>query len=177
MNSKYDNTPGMEERLWEYIDGVATATEKTVIEQLLANDKDWRSKYHELLEVQQLMTSSELEEPSMRFTRNVMDEIAKLQIAPAAKTYINKNIIRGIAIAFVTMIIGFLIYGVGQVVWTEGDSKEIIDFSKIYLTKFFNNTYMNVFMMINVILGLFLLDRYLANKRKQFTDPKSKPGI
>ncbi len=26
------------------------------------------------------------------------------------------------------------------------------------------------FMMINVVLGLFLLDRYLANKRKQFRE-------
>jgi hypothetical protein len=28
----------------------------------------------------------------------------------------------------------------------------------------------NAFMMINVILGLFLLDRFLANKRKKFTE-------
>ncbi len=27
---------------------------------------------------------------------------------------------------------------------------------------------MNVIMMINVVLGLFLMDRYLANKRKKF---------
>jgi len=40
-----------------------------------------------------------------------------------------------------------------------------VDYSKI-----FSNTLVNVFMMINVILGLFLLDRYLANKRKQFRE-------
>jgi hypothetical protein len=32
----------------------------------------------------------------------------------------------------------------------------------------FNNTFVNAFMMANVLLGLMLLDRYLSNKRKQF---------
>jgi len=33
---------------------------------------------------------------------------------------------------------------------------------------FFNNTWVNVFMMINVVLGLFLVDNYFSNKRKGF---------
>lgn len=159
----------MEERLWEYIDGMSTPEEKTVIDQLIESNAEWRAKYGELLEVHQLMFSSELEEPSMRFTRNVMEEIAVLQIAPAAKSYINKKIIWGIAIFFITVIVGFLIYGIGQVQWSSGsDSTNIpVDFSKIDLSPMFNNTYVNVFMMLNVVLGLFLFDRYLASKRKE----------
>ncbi|MEI9945021.1 MAG: hypothetical protein WDN26_12490 [Chitinophagaceae bacterium] len=173
MNSEYQGThlgdEGLEERLWEYIDGVSSKEEKSVIEKLLVSNSEWKSKYHELLEVHQLMKSSELEEPSMRFTKNVMDEIARLQIAPAAKTYINKNIIRGLAAFFITMIVGFLIYGLAQVDWTTGtDSKLPVDLSKVDYSKIFSNTYMNAFMMINVILGLFLFDRVLANKRKKF---------
>lgn len=163
---------GTENRLWDYIDGFATAEEKTVIEQLIASDAAWREKYKELLEVHQLMQSAELEQPSMRFSKNVMDEIAKYHIAPATKTYINKNIIRGIAIFFITLIAGFLVYGFSQVDWSsKGDtSMPNIDFGKIDYSKFFNNTYLNVFMMINLILGLFLLDRLLANKRKKFSE-------
>src|SRR6218665_2033528 len=159
----------MEERLWEYIDGMSTPAETTVIEQLSEADSAWRAKYGELLEAHSLLLSSELEEPSMRFTKNVMEEIALLQIAPAAKTYINKKIIWGIAIFFITMIAGFLIYSVGQVKWSNvsaGDSKLPVDFSHIDLSPMFSNTFVNVFMMMNVVLGLFLLDRYLSNKRK-----------
>jgi len=163
--------PTIEERLWEYIDGMATPEERTVIDQLIKADAEWRAKYGELLEVHQLMQASELEEPSMRFTKNVMEEIALLQIAPAAKTYINKKIIWGIAIFFITMIVGFLIYGIGQVQWSSGSSDTSspipIDLSNIDFSKMFNNTYINVFMMMNMILGLFLLDRYLTNKRKK----------
>jgi len=166
-----DTQHSMEDRLWEYIDGQGNAEERTVIEQLIAADAAWRAKYGELLEVHQLIDSTELDEPSMRFTRNVMDEIARLQIAPATQSYINKNIIRGLTIFFVTMIIGFLIYGFGQIDWTvKNDPKVAIDFNAIDYSKFFNNNLVNAFMMLNVILGLFLLDRYLANKRKKFSE-------
>jgi len=163
-----------EERLWEYIDGVSSPGERTVIEQLIQTDLEWKSKYSELIEVQQLLQSSELEAPSMRFTKNVMEEISRLQIAPATRNYINKRIIWGIGAFFITIIIGFLVYGFGQIDWTaQGDSKipvefTNVDFSKVDYSKMFNNNLVNGFMMLNVILGLFLLDRYLANRRKKF---------
>ena len=160
-----------EERLWDYIDGISTHQEKTVIEQLLESNAEWKEKYHELLEVQQLLHSSELEAPSLRFTKNVMEEIAKLHIAPATKNYINKRIIWGIGFFFITLIIGFLVYGFGQVDWTvQSDSKLPVDFGKVDYSKMFSNDLVNAFMMINVILGLFLLDRFFDNKRKQFRE-------
>ncbi|MBK5272351.1 MAG: hypothetical protein JJE22_15190 [Bacteroidia bacterium] len=159
----------IEERLWDYIDGICSAIEKTAIEKLLESNLDWKRKYYELLETQQLMLSTELEAPSLRFSKNVMDEIAKLQIAPATKKYINNKIIWGIGFFFITLIVGFLIYGFGQIDWNaQGDTKLPVDLGKVDYSRFFNNTYVNVFMMINVVLGLFLLDRYLANKRKKF---------
>ena len=159
----------VEERLWEYIDGISSAEEKTAIEQLIASHAEWKAKYHELLEVQTLMQSSELEEPSMRFTKNIMEEIAKLHIAPATKSYINKNIVRSIAIFFIAMVVGFLVYGFGQVDWTASSNSQLSDdLAKIDYSKFFNNTYANIFMMINIIAGLFLLDNYLSAKRKKY---------
>jgi hypothetical protein len=166
MEANFNN---MEERLWNYIDGTSAAGEKTVIEQLLESNAEWKEKYQELLEVNSLLQSSELDAPSMRFTKNVMEEISKLHIAPATKTYINKKIIWGLAGFFITLVVGFLIYGIAQIDWTaSGDTKMPVDLSKVDYSKFFSNSYVNAFMMINVVLGLFLLDRYLANKRKEF---------
>lgn len=164
-----NNQPTIEERLWEYIDGTCNEEEKTFIEQLIATNGEWRAKYHELLNVHQLMGDLELEQPSMRFTQNVMEEIGKYQIAPAAQSYINKRVIWGIGTFFLLSILGFLIYGFGQMDWSSGggDSKYSIDFSKLDLSVFFNNTYTSAFMMVNVILGLVLLDMYLSKKKKQ----------
>ena len=73
----------IEERLWEFIDGHSSLEEKTVIERLLQTDTEWKAKYSELLEVNEMLQSSELEAPSMRFTKNVMEDIAKMHIAPS----------------------------------------------------------------------------------------------
>ncbi len=159
----------IEERLWEFIDGHSSLEEKTVIERLLQTDTEWKAKYSELLEVNEMLQSSELEAPSMRFTKNVMEDIAKMHIAPATKSYINKRIIWGIGLFFMTMLVAILIYGFSQMDWNTGESSAITDkLSKIDYTKFFNNTWVNAFMMINVLLGLVLLDNYFSNKRKQF---------
>lgn len=167
MEPNYQN--GMEERLWNYIDGVTTKEEKPVIEKLLETDAAWKAKYSELLELNQLLQLSELEAPSMRFGKNVMEEIAKLQITPATKSYINKKVIVGIGIFFITTIVGFLIYGFAQVDWTEGKSNSVVEkIGNVDYSKFFNNAWVNGFMMVNVILGLVLLDMFLSNKRKQY---------
>jgi hypothetical protein len=71
------------------------------------------------------------------------------------------------------MVIGFLIYGFAQVNWTSDNNRDLpVNFGKIDYSKVFSNSYVNVFMMINVILGLFLLDRYLANKRRKFRNSR-----
>ena len=159
----------MDERLWDYIDGISSANERSAIEKLLESNIQWKQKYHELLETHQLLHSSELQGPSLRFTKNVMEEIAKYHIAPATKTYINKRIIWGIGIFFITLVVAFLVYGFAQTDWSSsGDTNMPVDFSKVDISKFFSNTYVNIFMMINVVLGLFLLDNYLTNKRKKF---------
>lgn len=159
----------MEERLWEYIDGRSTLQERSVIEQLLQTNLEWKTKYQELLDVHQLLQSTELETPSMRFSKNVMEKIAQLHIAPATRSYINKRIIWGIGLFFIALLVGFVIYGFGQVDWTaDSDTGFTEKLSKVNVNNFFNNTWVNAFMMINVVLGLFLLDNYLSNKRKQF---------
>lgn len=159
----------MEKQLWDYIDGISTPEEKVLVEKFLQANLEWKNKYQELLELHQLVNANDLEQPSLRFTKNVMEEIAKLHIAPATRNYINKKIIWGIAGFFFTLIIGFLIYGFGQIDWSaSSDTKLPVDFAQIDYSKFFNNNIVNAFMMVNVLLGLVLLDRVLTNKRKKF---------
>jgi hypothetical protein len=173
MSEKYTNKPagGIEERLWDFIDGNSSVGERSTIEQLLESNNEWKSKYQELLAVHQLMQSAELEAPSMRFSKNVMEEIARLQIAPATRTYINKKLIWGLGLFFILLFVGFVVYGFGQINWSDKSSSSTIaeNLGKIKINNFFNNTWVNVFMMINVVLGLFLLDNYLTNKKKKFT--------
>lgn len=176
MNIDLNNSPlgagSIEQQLWSYIDGFSSTQEKTAIEKSIATNLEWKNKYHELLEIHQLMNSSELEQPSMRFTKNVMEKIAQYHIAPATKNYINKRIIWGIAGFFITLLAVFVIYGFAQVNWTSSNSSNLpIDFSKISqvdYSRIFSNNFVNGFLMVNVLIGLVLLDRVLANKRKKY---------
>lgn len=170
MNTEHKNynDDEMEARLWAYLDG--QSEEASEIEDLLQENKTWKEKYGELLELQTLIRQTELEQPSMRFTKNVMEDIAKYSIAPAAKAYINKNVIRGIAAFFITVIVGFLGYGLSQLTWSDagtGNNGFSVDLGTMNYSRMFNNTALNGFLMLNVVLSLFLLDRFLTLKRKK----------
>src|SRR5258708_29896063 len=165
----------IEERLWDYIDGLSSPDEKSAVAALIDANLEWQRKYKELLDMHQLMDSTELEAPSMRFTKNVMEEISRHQVAPATKTYINKNIIRSIGAFFLLMIGGILIYFLGQMQGEDSGSSSQVsqnsqtlqnNLTKFTIGKLFNNTYLNIFIMINVMLGLVLVDMYLQRKRQ-----------
>lgn len=162
----------IEERLWDYIDGAGSAEDRLFIEQLIATNAAWKAKYQELLELQNMLSNLELDEPSMRFTQNIMEAISKHHIAPAAKSYINKRIIWGIAGFFICTIVGFLIAGMAQVNWSAGSTDSSasllgINFNKIDVSNFYNSTYATVFMMVNVVLGLVFLDMYLRRRKTE----------
>jgi len=167
-----DEQLNIEERLWDYIDGSGSANEKSVIEKLIESNLEWKQKYHELLEAHQLMQSTELDEPSMRFAKNVMEEIAKYQVAPATRTYINEKIIWSIGGFFIIMIIGFLIYAFSQIHLADTTTPKILTeynntMNKVDWGKPFSSTYSHIFMGINVVLGLMILDIYLTRKKQQ----------
>ena len=165
----------MEDRLWDYIDGSSAPAERSVIEELLATNQEWREKYRELLDVHQLLDASELDAPSMRFTRNVMEEIARFHVAPATRTYINKNIIRGIGAFFLTLILGFFAYIVSQFHWTHNSPNLLPNNPNLGLdklnsidpSKYINGTYISLFMLISVIMGFVLLDMYLGRRKRR----------
>jgi hypothetical protein len=164
---------GAEERLWNYIDGTCATPERSAIEKLIDENLEWRQKYQELLLVNELINSSELEVPSMRFTKNVMEEIAKYQVAPAAKNYIDKKIIYGIGTFFLTMIVGILIYAFAQIHFTatsgHGSSEIISKYNpgNVEWAKYFSSTWVYVFLLVNVVLGFVFFDKYLQNKKMQ----------
>lgn len=167
----------MEDTLWNFIDGSATAEEKAIISKLIASDQEWSEKYNELLELHQLMQDSiAFEGPSMRFTQNVMDDIAKSQLALATKNYINGKIIIVIIFFFLLGFVSLIIYGAGQFNWSgSGGSTLPVDLSIVHIdySKIFNSAYINVFIMINIVLAFMLLDMYLTKKKKAYQGASS----
>jgi hypothetical protein len=159
------------ERLWNYIDGLGTAAEKSAVENLISTNLAWQAAYAELLELHQWIASQTLEAPSMRFSKNVMEQIASFHVAPATRSYLNKKIIGGLAGFFVVVILGLIIYAMTQVSWAStrggGDVYGVGQLiKKIDGNKYFGSSYTYAFMMIAVVLGLMLLDMVLRPRTK-----------
>jgi hypothetical protein len=166
----------MEERLWDHVDGLGSAEERSLVDALIAGNREWQLKYRELLELQQAMNSEEMEMPSLRFTKNVMEEIGRHQVAPATRNYINKNIIRGIGAFFLTTICGGLIYTFSQISFSDGHSSSSQPLYERVLqdrlshfdwSRVFNSSFLNIFIMVNLVLGLMLLDMWLTRRKKE----------
>ncbi|MGB4769892.1 MAG: hypothetical protein WBP58_00435 [Chitinophagaceae bacterium] len=160
------NRVQIEQYIWDYIDGLSTPEEKVMVEDLLRHDQQWRTIYEELRFVNAEIQSADLvDQPSMRFTKDIMDQVSKFKVAPPAQSYINKKIIYGIAAFFGLVMIGTLIYSIGLVDFSTGSSSSglNIDMSKWSFnpSQYLNSTVLNIFIFFNVIAGLALLDRYL----------------
>ena len=67
--------------------------------------------------------------------------------------------------------VGFLVYGVSQISWSgSGISNDLFakyTAPKVEWSRYLNGTSLTIFMMVNVVLGLVLLDMYLGKKKKQ----------
>lgn len=164
----------IQEQIWNYIDGSTTAAEKAYAEKMISTNEEWKTAYREQLELHQLLAKeTELEQPSMRFSKNVMDAVSGMMPKPATKTYINKYIIRSIAAFFILTISVILVYALAKVNWTTGTGTANLlpfDFNQMRLpqlniSKYVNTTVINVVFMVALVLGLMFFDGILRRKK------------
>jgi hypothetical protein len=97
-----------------------------------------------------------------------MDEISKYKIAPATKSYVNKKIIYSIGGFFLLLIGSMLAYLFTQIDYSQPGSialpKELPEMN-INWSAYINSTTLNIFLMIDAVLGLMLFDKYLQKKK------------
>ena len=165
-----DQNGQMEMELWEYIDGLCNEADRQRIAALINTDKQWQLKFEEINEVNlSLASAMEMEQPSMRFTKNVMEAVANVNIAPATKKYVNNSIVKGIAAFFIISIVSLLGYGLASAKWSNkplGISDKL-NIPKVDLSPYFNSSFFNIIIGINVVLGLVILDLVMRRKNNR----------
>lgn len=152
-----------EEQLWNYIDGFCSLKEQAEIESKLAEDQSLMDLYEQLLKVnQQLNTHLEIDEPSMSFTRNVMEQV-KHEIAPATvKSKVDHRIIYAIGGFFTVLLLGTLIYA-----FATATPDFTINTATVRLDKVISPTVLWVVLFANAVLLLIYLDSYLRKGMKK----------
>lgn len=162
----------IEEQLWSYIDGTCSKDEQQAMAQLIAQDEALRIQYNELLKLNEEFSTMDLDEPSMAFTYNVMENIRTENAMQPLKATINKRIIWGIAAFFVITIAALLIFVLTSVNWNGGSAMAIdiniqmpeqLDAS--HIKSFFSGSVLKGFLFFDVVMGLFLLDAFLRKRQ------------
>ena len=167
----------IEEKLWNYIDGACTPEEQQSISLLIEQDEVYRSKYQELLKLNQEFATIELDEPPMAFTYNVMETIRAEHAQQPLKAAIDKRIIRGISIFFGFTISALLIVVLSSIHWSAGSALPAFKFTMPNIAQYFTGSFMKGFMFFDVVLALFLFDGYLRKKASTKTPISVQSGI
>lgn len=163
-----NNNAEMEERLWQWIDGQCSAAEVQELQQLVQQNESWRTLHAELLALHiSLQQDAELLQPSMRFTKNVMEQIAEMSIQTTAKTYLNNKIIYGVAGIFITMLVFALVATFSAVNWKGGESSLQLPVQNITGTnwgQWLGGQFGTIATVLFAVAALALLDQYLRPK-------------
>ena len=154
----------IEEQLWDYIDGNCTAVESEEIKAKIATNLQYSKIYKELIAVHKELGQLDFEEPSMSFTRNVMEKV-ELELPPVAlKTKVDQRIVYFIASFFVLSILGIFGYAISKSNLNFTFELPKIDFT-LGLTKVFNPITLQIFIIVDVFLGLVYLDSFLRKRK------------
>ncbi len=160
----------IEARIQAYIDQECNEAERMIIEQKIATDKVWSEHYHALLEIHELLsTGLEPMEPSMRFTRNVMDEIKGLEIARPVSQFMSPWVFRiagGILGTILIIIVG---YSVSLLDFSSDTSNYKIQIPSVQIPEVNWSNYIGqsttiLLFMVCTILALYLADKLLIKK-------------
>ena len=153
------------EEIWDYIDGNISVEDKNLIAGKIANDPAYQEAYTEMMEIHQMMGTIALEEPSMSFTRNVMEQV-KLEITPVAlKTKTDKRIIYSLAAFFLLSILSVTAYAFSTSTMTFPDMSFPTLNVQLNVSVFTKPLFLQLFLFVDVLLGLVYLDKFLRNKR------------
>lgn len=149
-----------EELLWDYLDGRCMPEIKLKIETRLLTDDEFRRSYEELSSLHHTLQGMESDEPSMSFSRNVMDRVL-LEPAPVTmKTHVDRRIIYGIGLILTAGLVAMLGYAIANSNW---DRESYISIPKVSMNwgKYINSGSITAFLFVDVAIGLLYIDSLL----------------
>ena len=158
----------IEQHIWDYLDGTCSEQERARIRLLIETDPAYQSAYAELKGLHFDLGQIELDEPSMSFTRNVMDKVTPLSVPGSIRSLIDKRIIYGIGGFFLFSIVMMLILVFNQIDWSEAASPVTREFKmpqvNINYTSLIDSGYLRMFFFADLILGLYIFDSIMRKK-------------
>jgi hypothetical protein len=164
----------IEERIQDYLDGLCNEREAAEIERNIAENPAWKAAYASFSEIHQVLQSGfEPLEPSMRFSKNVMEQIAGLSIAKPTRQYLNPVVIWMIGGILVTLLVIVTGYAISLTDWSAAGSGTTLKIPEVKMPAvnwggYVNNNTTLLFLLLNTVLGFALFDKWLRRKKASF---------
>ncbi|MET1056407.1 MAG: hypothetical protein ABWY16_13960 [Pedobacter sp.] len=150
----------IEEQIWDYIDGNGGSAQRSETARKIASEEEYQSVYRELLSLQQQFKDISIDEPSMSFSRNVM-EIINMEPAPVSlKTKTDKRIILGLAALFILAIGTILAFAIANSHMSA--PKFSVD---INLSQYLSPTLIKTFVFADIVLAMLYADSLFRRKK------------
>jgi magnesium-transporting ATPase (P-type) len=158
----------LEQRIWDYLDGIGTEEEREFTKQLINSDPEFQTVFEELSAIHLSVSSLNLDEPSMSFNRNVMEKIQMEPLPGSVKSLIDKRVIYGITAFFlitISALLGVLFY---QIDWTQQSGMYMPEYKlpEFDTSNYVNSTTINILFFVDIIIALYLFDGIFIKRTK-----------
>jgi hypothetical protein len=157
----------IEERIQAYIDQGCSEAERLFVEDKIATSNIWNEHYQAALAMHELLfTGLEPLEPSMRFTKNVMEDIAGLEIAKPIRLQQNPWIFRIAGGLLGTILLAIVAYSLSLLEFSSGSNLSIpaMQVPEVNWAGYLGQGTTLLLFMVCTILGLYLADKMLGKK-------------
>jgi len=161
-----------EEALQRYLDGSCSDIESNEIAKKIETIPAWKQSFESLSEIHGLLQNNwDTQQPSMRFTKNIMEAIEAIPIAKPTREYINPMIAWLLGGLLGSLLVGVTVYAFSLADWSSSNSTDgMFSLKKVSLPelpwqKLFNSNTTMLLMVITLFLGLILMDQFLRSKK------------
>lgn len=161
-----------EQLIWNYLDGIASEEERKRTEQLLESDTEFFELFEELSAIHLQISALDLDEPSMSFSRNLMEKIQLEHSLVPQKSLLGKWLINGIALFFLSAILCVLGILFFKVEWSQSSETDWFDFTMPQFT-LGSSSYsflINLFVFVDIIVVLYFFDIFFSKRMKSKND-------
>ncbi|HEY1023806.1 MAG TPA: hypothetical protein VGE26_01475 [Sphingobacteriaceae bacterium] len=156
----------IEKDIWDYIDGTCTPQDRMRAERLIDTDPAYQAAYQEFLTLDADLLKMDFDEPSMGFTRNVMEALKAEPVPGSLRSLIDQRIVYGIGAFFIltfTVLLGVFLYSMD---WSETSASLFseIKMPAVDLESVLNSKYITIFYFADIVLALYILDAFFRKR-------------
>ncbi|QES90044.1 hypothetical protein [Rhizosphaericola mali] len=167
------DTTEIEFIVWQFHHQLLSPTEQEDVALKIANATQWANILDKIKQEELQFQTLEEEQPSMRFTKNIMEAIQPLEIKKPIHNYVNKKIIQLAAIYFLAILTITVILLTNQIIHNWDSSKSFqLNISLINpiqlnsMTKYISPQLIYCFYGINLVTAMILIQNYLIHRIK-----------